>query len=303
MIKDYPSLAKLHLRAGLKNFWADEAKIIERVNSLRGAGCRATLRDRITGRELSPKQIAQIQGKVRASLLKKEGSNLERFEMYRKALDAKIASYWVPMPADDPAKVLAGIPVEKIQDCQRVIQSSKDARDFLVLRAMGHKPKPSGTIGFGRHRLDAKKFVLLLAAATGNLKNTWANFDVAKIINQAAEEKDIRFFKSLGRKLSKKGKRVGIDLNRCDDLACFLMDFWICSPDKHPDFPPLCLFTDEALADWCDFALTPESDGGHFDAVRKCRQRLKLKNAKTPLIKSVTKDANGAIRLGSKVDK
>jgi hypothetical protein len=168
---------------------------------------------------------------------------------------------------------------------------------------MGQKMKSSGKIGFGPQRLDEKHFVLALAASTGSLKNTWANFDVAKIIHQAAEENDVRFFKGLGRKLSKKGKRLGTDLNRCDDLACFLVDFWICSPDKLPDFPPLCFFTDEALADWCDFALTPESDGGHFDAVRKCRQRLKLENAKTPLIKSVTKDANGAIHLGSKVDK
>lgn len=300
MIKDYPSLAKLHLRAGQANFWVKEAKIIERVAGLRGAGCRAIFRDRVTGKELSIKQVAKIRDKINAALKTKEGAN---FEMFRKAFDDRVTSQGVPKPADDPAKVLAGIPVEKIRDCQRVIQSCKDARDFLVLRAIGHKPKSSGTIGFGRHRLDAKKFVLLLAAATGNLKNTWANFDVAKIIHQAAVENDIRFFKSLGGKLSKKGKRAGTDLNRCDIMACFLVDFWICKPDTHPNFPPLCFFTDEALADWCAYALNTNSDNRNLASVRKWRQRLGLKRATTALINCVTKEANGAILLCYKVDK
>ena len=162
---------------------------------------------------------------------------------------------------------------------------------------MGQKIKSSGKIAFGRQRLDEKHFVLTLATSTGSLKNTWADFDVAKIIHQAVAENDIRFFKRLGRKLEKKCKRAGTDLNRCDDLACFLVDFWISSPATDPDFPPLCLFTDQAIADWCDFVLTPESDGGHFDSVRKWRQRLGLKRAKTALIKSVTKDNTGAILL------
>jgi hypothetical protein len=300
MIKDYPSLAKLHLRAGQENLWANEAKILGRVNGLRGAGFRVIFRDRITGKELSVKQIAKIRDEINASLGIKGGTNLETLQMSMKAFDEKVGSQYVPTSADDPAAILAGISAEKIQDCRRVIQSCKDARDFLVLRAMGHKPKSSGTIGFGRHRLDAKKFVLLLAAANGNLKNTWANFDVAKIIHQAAEENDIRFFKSLGRKLSKKGKRAGTDLNRCDTLACFLVDFWIGSPDAHPDFPPLCLFTDPALNDWCDYALSRKSNDKilcKHGAVTKWRRRLGLKRAKTALIKSVTKDAGGAIIL------
>lgn len=300
MIKAYPSLAKMCLSHRQKPFWANEAKIIERVGSLRGAGGGVIFRDRVTGKELSIKQVAKIRDKIKTSLGIKGGANLETLEMLRKAIDEKVGSQYVPRPADDPAKVLAGIPVEKIQDCRRVIQSCKDARDFLVLRAMGHKPKSSGTIGFGRHRLDAKQFVLLLAAANGNLKNTWANFDVAKIIHQAAEENDMRFFKSLGRKLSKKGKRAGTDLNRCDTLACFLVDFWIGSPDTHPDFPPLCLFTDPALNDWCDYALSRKSNDKilcKHGAVTKWRRRLGLKRAKTAFIKSVTKDDGGAIIL------
>lgn len=295
MLKAYPSLAKLQLSVRQENFWANEAKILERVDSLRGAGIKSIFRDRITGKELSIKQVAKIRDKIRASL--KTGST---FAMLQKALNDRIASQSVLTRADNPVKKLAGIPPEKIKDCQQVIQSQKDARDFLVLRAVGHKPKSSGTIGFGRHRLDAKKFVLLLAAATGNIKNTWANFDVAKIIHQAAVENDIRFFKSLGRKLSKKGKRAGTDLNRCDTLACYLVDFWIGSPDTHPDFPPLCLFTDPALNAWCDYALSRKSNDNilcKHGAVTKWRLRLGLERAKTAIIKSVTKDDEGAIIL------
>ena len=300
MIKDYPSLAKLHLRAGHENFWANETKILARVDGLRGAGFRSVFRDRITGKELSVKQVAKIRDEIKASLGIKGGTNLETLQMSMKAFDEKVGSQCVPTSADDPAKVLAGIPVEKIQDAQRVIRSCKDARDFLILRAMGQKMKSSGKIGFGRQRLDEKHFVLSLAAATGNLKNTWANFDVAKIIHQAAEENDIRFFKRLGKKLEKKGKRAGTDLNRCDNLACFLVDFWIGSPDTHPDFPPLCIFTDPALNDWCDYALSRKSNDKilcKHGAITKWRRRLGLERAKTALIKSVTKDDGGAIIL------
>src|SRR6478609_4531720 len=130
MLKAYPSLAKLHLSRRQENFWTNEAKIFARVDGLRGAGCKAIFRDRITGKELSIKQVAKIRDEIRDSL--KTGST---FAMLQKALNDRIASQWVPTPADAPAKILAGIPAEKIQDCERVIRSERDARDFLILRA------------------------------------------------------------------------------------------------------------------------------------------------------------------------
>ena len=297
MLKAYPSLAKLRLSEHQKNLWEAEVKIIERLNGLRGAGRKAVFFDCKTGKELSLEQYGKIEDKIKATL--KTVSFWERYGEFQTRLAKLVEMRSEPTPADDPAIVLAGISPEKIKDCQRVLQSWRDALNFLILRARGLKTKAGGKIAFGRHRLDGKNFVLAVAAATGNLKDIHFNCDLAQIIHQAAQEPDIQFFKILGRNLSRKsGRAVELDWDhRCDKLPCFLVDFWIGQPSTHPDFPPLCLFTDQALADWCNFALTPESAGGHFAAVQKCRQRLKLKRAKTALIKSVTRDATGAILL------
>jgi hypothetical protein len=301
MLRAYPSLAKLRLSEHQEKFWADEVKIIERLNGLRGAGRKAVFYDRKTSKKLSLEQYGKIEDGIKASKASlKSGPFWEWYNAIQEELANKVKIRSVPTPADDPAKVLAGIPPEKINDCQRVLQSRRDAQEFLILRARGLKTNVDGKIAFGRHRLDGKKFVLAVAASSGNLIDIHFNSDLAQIIHQAAQERDIQFFKILGRSLSQKSRRSAeLDWNdRCESLPCFLVDFWIGWPSAHPDFPPLCFFTDQALADWCGFALTPESDGGHFDAVRKCRQRLRLKRAETALIKSVTTDAKGAILLG-----
>jgi len=299
MLKTYPSLANLSLSKRQKNLWAAEVKIIERLKGLRGAGRKAVFVDRKTGKKLSLEQYGKIEDKIKATL--KTGSFWERYEEFQTRLAKIVEMRSEPTPADDPAIVLAGILPEKIKDCQRVLQSWRDAQMFLIIRARGLKTKAGGKIAFGRHRLDGKEFVLAVAASTGNLENIHGDFDIAQIIHQAAQEPDIRFFKSLGSKLSRKsGRSAELDWNdryRCEVLPCFLVDFWIGRPASHPDFPPLCLFTDQALADWCNHALGKNPDDVTTCSVCKCRQRLGLKRAKTALIKSVTKDATGAILL------
>lgn len=297
MLIAYPSLAKLRLSPRQKNLWADEVKIIERLNVLRGAGRKAVWFERKTGKKLSLQQYFKIEDKIKATL--KTGSVLERYNEFQTRLATLVETRSEPTPADDPAIVLAGISQEKIMDCQQVLQSWRDAQLFLIIRARGLKTKPSGKIAFGRYRLDGKKFALAVAASTGKLENIHGDFDIAQIIYQAAQEPDITFFKRLGRNLSdKKGRRPDLDWNDCENIACLLVDFWIGRPDTHPNFPPLCFFTDQALADWCGFALDTNSDNRNFSAVRKWRQRLGLKHAKTRLIKSVTRAANGEILLG-----
>jgi hypothetical protein len=248
MLKAYPVIDTMDFEACPTPRPAEIAKDLARVDGLRGAGWRDVFRNKKTGKELNPGQIKKSLCKEPLNVI------IER----------------VPIPADDPQKILAGISNDDRAEYREVLASRSDAIMILGLQARGDKLNEAGGIRSGNIRWEEKKFALNLVAARKSL-NTFG-LDVPRVVHQAAMENDIRFFKQLAICLNPKRQRAEVDWNRVQNLPCFLVDFWT---GQHgcPDIPPLCLFSNKALADLCKLALgTAQGDV----AVRKWVSRLHL---------------------------
>ena len=189
--------------------------------------------------------------------------------------------------SDDPNTPANELPVDAIAEYRFVAESCDRARTSLIAIASGDKPSAKGEseVKLGEVYLDEKAYVLNHAWCHKNLR-VWS---FADFIHKAAKDNDVSFFKKLGKALSSREKRSPLDWTRCDELDCFLVDFWCGQPFGFPKFPPLCFLTDTALADCCAHALGRDTldKTVSFDAVRKRRQRLKLKQAKNLRIKNV----------------
>ena len=220
--------------------------------------------------------------------------------------------------AGDPANLLSGIPADRVAEYRGIIQSRNTATSKLLNQIEGQKVSKTGKIIAGNTRLDEKTFALRLVQKQQSLKPVFPLLPnpqaphaeqlknpslkpgfhdlISQVIAQATQENDIPFLKKIFRKPSG-GKKLQ---NGFSPLQEFLLDFWCGQCNglmlDRSDLPPLCFFIDDALTDWCNFCAIVKDDLS-FDSVRKCRQLLGLKRAKTPLIKSATKDNNGAILL------
>ena len=133
---------------------------------------------------------------------------------------------------------------------------------------------------------------------------------VARVLKQAIDDDDMPYLRSVFRKQAWKGK--------VHDVTEFLVDFW-CGPpcidlsgaqhsDRdslaepapsgpislcHPNFPPLCFFTDDALAAFCGYAL--ETDEKDFGRTR--RNLLEQSTILARRIREVHRPAEGLILL------
>jgi hypothetical protein len=112
-------------------------------------------------------------------------------------------------------------------------------------------------------------------------------------IQQAITENDIEFFRrDIPETLNNRRKVICFDPDEPTRgiLSHWLVSFW-CPGDywpswADPNLPPLCLFTDEAAADFLSGVFHPVKTT--FHAVRQCRKRLGLKQfTKTKRIKKV----------------
>jgi hypothetical protein len=105
----------------------------------------------------------------------------------------------------------------------------------------------------------------------------------------AIEDNDHGFFKHLGRALGKNPIRFKMPKER-PPLERLLLGDWINNIENGPH---LCCFTDQALSDFLH-CVAPES-GPTFDAVRKTRYRLGLKQTRRKLIKVVKPEGKSLI--------
>lgn len=301
MLKTYHSLEKLRFSKRQDFFWIEDAKIFTRIGNLPPPVLSHVYRDLSTGKDMSQQEYAEA-----FKLALKEGRKFS------------VSHRTVRTDAGDPANLLSGIPADRVAEYRGIIQSRNTATSKLLNQIEGQKVSKTGKIIAGNTRLDEKTFALRLVQKQQSLKPVFPLLPnpqaphaeqlknpslkpgfhdlISQVIAQATQENDIPFLKKIFRKPSG-GKKLQ---NGFSPLQEFLLDFWCGQCNglmlDRSDLPPLCFFIDDALTDWCNFCAIVKDDLS-FDSVRKCRQLLGLKRAKTPLIKSATKDNNGAILL------
>jgi hypothetical protein len=101
---------------------------------------------------------------------------------------------------------------------------------------------------------------------------------IQNAVLMAVEDNDHEFFKRFGRELEKVANPYKPPKDRTP-LECLLMEHWITPGEIGLHF---CCFSDQALSDFLH-CVAPES-GPTFDAVRKTRQRLDLKQTNRKLV-------------------
>ncbi len=112
---------------------------------------------------------------------------------------------------------------------------------------------------------------------------------IKSAVQMAVDDNDQNFFKRLGRELEKAALPYKPPKAQTP-LECLLMAHWITDGDIGLHF---CCFSDQALADFLHH-IAPEASPT-FDAVRKTRQLLRLKQTRRKLIKMVKQSGNSLI--------
>jgi hypothetical protein len=214
-----------------------------------------------------------------------------------------------------------------IQDYCKVRQSLDAARAKMIrlvrqeasLDALSKSASRSGKILVGDRRLDERKVALQIVKSSGSLQHRV----VSIAIETARQQNDFKFFKALAN--AGLGKRVPeVDFERISVVPRFLVDYW-CGDRSWPQgrygrwiewlndfgnwkdgafvwkkyqplffYPPLCFFSNGALATFLAFALGKEQSDADTStlAVRQWVSRLGLIRASTPKIKEVRNDAD-----------
>jgi hypothetical protein len=181
-----------------------------------------------------------------------------------------------------PARLANNSPARIIEYC-RVWESQERARLMLIVKAGREKLDSKGTLSLGDIRLDERTFALRMAAHHKAVDLLLLPY----FINRAAEQNDVRFFIRLGKVLQSKHLPKGVDWTRCDPLASFIVQNWCEERDFRTGLPTLCLFTDQALADFCSVAFGRKPGTPSAEAIRQWRRRLGLKQVRRPKVRKV----------------
>ena len=189
---------------------------------------------------------------------------------------------------DSPSAFATKISTERIIEYCAVRKSKMRAFWVLASKARREKLNPKGTVSIGGVYLDDKCYALRTAEWRKSVEPRW----VRRIIEEAAKRNDIKFFIQLGRVLQKRRKAPEVDWTRCDPVACFLLVNWCEATHFRSDLPLLCLFTDQALADFCSIALGRKDGNPSSETIRKWRRHLGLKRPKGMRIRKVTRTRN-----------
>lgn len=177
----------------------------------------------------------------------------------------------------------------------QVSQSVFQAFNIVQNKELGVDTKgfPKGASDDGAYNWEERKKRLALFL----LKHGFAlwNPQVYPGIEQAIRENDIEFFRrDIPETLNNRRKVICFNPDEPERgiLSHWLVSFW-CPGDywpawADPNLPPLCLFTDEATADFLS-ATNEHPVKTTLDAVRQCRKRLGLKQfTKSKRVKKVS---------------
>jgi hypothetical protein len=166
------------------------------------------------------------------------------------------------------------------------------ARGELTLDDLDQKRNEQGstrrTGGLRLLPLNDKRWVLRQVEIYGRLNQRGIPHDLLRF----AEENDCSFFIELGKKLqriSDPSKRPPeVQWDKVNKVARFLVQHW-CRWHPNSRLPPLCLFGNKALADFCTLALGRNSSANETKgtAVRKWVSRLRLLRARAPRIREI----------------
>ncbi len=188
--------------------------------------------------------------------------------------------------------------ITRIAEYCRIWQSHDLARTRLLVKAAGDYENPKDTFGYalGDIPLDAKKYVIRGAAKFKSL----AQGGTAEFIAKLARQNDVRFFIRLGRALQSKKRPSDVDWSRVDPVASFLVNNWCEGQDYHSGLPALCMFSDQALADFCNAAFGKKDGNPSAEAIRQLRKRLGLKQARFPKVKETIRIGNELLLTNGK---
>lgn len=304
MLKTYRSLEKLRFSKRQDFFWVEDAKIFTRIENLPPPVLSHVYRDRFTGKDMSQQEYAEA-----VKLALKEGKKIS------------VSHRTVRIDAGDPPNLLSGIPADRVAEYRGIIQSRDAAISKLLNQIEGQKVSKTGKIIAGNTRLDEKTFALRLVQKQQSLKPVFPMLPnpqatqaeqllqlknpalkpgfhdlINQVIAQATQENDIPFLTKLFRKPSG-GKKLQNGFSPVQEL---LVDFWCGQCNglmlNRADLPPLCFFTDDALASYCDYALGNKSV--QIGDVGRQRRRMGLIQARSPIIKMVIPDGDRILLKG-----
>jgi hypothetical protein len=242
---------------------------------------------------------------------------LERFEVIRSTLqDPADFDAWMKSPSGDqsglPNRITDAVNAATLAACRRrseeffaevdrsqmvkylhVWQSKEDADHRLILLArreitlddLGKEPTKVKGLSFGRIRIDRKRWLFRGIATNGNLGSR----GVPQMISLLAADNDHDFFIKLGKQLDKirrtKTREPEIVWEDVHDMAQYLVRHW-CGYQFNPHLPPLCLYQNKALVQYCEFAMDrPDLNRKEGPQnVRKWISRLGLARANAPKV-------------------
>lgn len=193
----------------------------------------------------------------------------------------------------------------------RVWQSRERAHLLLIAKARDERIDSKGKMSLGGIRLSEKKWVLRQIERSKNL----SGYFISSTICEAAKQNDHKFFKDLVKAIAAKKPRAEsnwlealaqpgisgvlaakepgdeVDWERCDSTPTFIVTNWCCWPHGSP-LPPLCLFSHQALADFCAVCFGKNQGNPSVDSVSQWLSNsprgFGLKQASQPRIKEVT---------------
>jgi hypothetical protein len=226
------------------------------------------------------------------------GAVLERIS----TLDAKVQDdFWqgsIPAQLFEDFPCLAKFKPAQVVEYCRIKQSSGEAFNRLLIRASGDRLCPKGAYtgaGIGETKMDEEKFVLNEAAKFKSVKH----YQLSQFIFEAAKQNNLRFFIRLGKALQSREQVPDVDWKRCDPVACFLVENWCEWHAYERWFPPLCFFSDHALADFCSAMFGRNSGIPSVDTIRQWRRRLGLKQASRPKVRQISLKGTEVLFVGS----
>ena len=175
--------------------------------------------------------------------------------------------------AHEEWEAAADVPIRQFLEAQRKFDASiPDQPDDFITEVL-----KAGERSSNREVKDA-----VLRLIKSSYYRTLNRPDISPLIQNAVliavEDNDHEFFKRFGRELEKVANPYKPPKERTP-LECLLMEHWITPGEIGLHF---CCFTDQALSDFLH-CVAPES-GPTFDAVRKTRQRLDLKQTNQKLV-------------------
>jgi hypothetical protein len=158
-------------------------------------------------------------------------------------------------------------------------------------------PRGAGDDGEYRHDERTKGLALYLLKCGFPL---W-NDRVEAGLQQAIKENNVEYFRrDIPETLNGRRKSECFDPDKPSLLGQWLISLW-CPGDYWPEWadpkiPPLCIFTDQATADFLTL-IKIDSSATSFDAVRKARQTLKLVQFTEPARIKNVRCENGQFRF------